>query len=83
MTLTATDSFSDSASIDVTITVTDADEAPGVTGDATIGICRERAPGSVATYTAVDPEGVAVKWSLSGVDDSPDFTIAGAVCWRS
>ena len=35
VTITATDSFSDSASIDVTITVTDADEAPDVTGDAT------------------------------------------------
>ena len=35
VTLTATDSFSDSASIDVTIMVTDADEAPDVTGDAT------------------------------------------------
>ena len=34
VTITATDSFSDSASIDVTITVTDADEAPDVTGDA-------------------------------------------------
>ena len=41
VTLTATDSFGDSASIDVTITVTDADEAPDVTGDAA-GICRER-----------------------------------------
>ena len=33
VTLTATDSFSDSASIDVTITVTDADEPPDVSGD--------------------------------------------------
>ena len=35
-------------------------------------------PDSVATYTAVDPEGVAIKWSLSG-DDAADFTIAGGV----
>ena len=33
VTLTATDSFSDSASIDVTIMVTDADEPPDVSGD--------------------------------------------------
>ena len=77
VTITATDSFSDSASIDVTITVTDADEAPDVTGDATKEYA-EKGTGSVATYTAVDPEGAAVKWSLGG-DDDADFTIAGGV----
>ena len=77
VTLTATDSFSDSASIDVTITVTDADEEPDVTGDAEKEY-PENGTGAVATYTAVDPEGVAVKWSLSG-DDAADFTIAGGV----
>ena len=34
--------------------------------------------GSVATYTADDPEGAAVKWSLSGVD-AADFSIEGGV----
>ena len=77
VTITATDSFSDSATIDVTITVTDADEAPDVTGDATKEYA-ENGAGSVATYTADDPEGAAVKWSLSG-DDDADFTIAGGV----
>ena len=77
VTITATDSFSDSASIDVTITVTDADEAPDVTGDATKEYA-EKGTRSVATYTADDPEGVAIKWSLGG-DDEADFTIAGGV----
>ena len=77
VTLTATDSFSDSASIDVTIMVTDADEPPDVTGDATKEYA-ENGAGSVATYTAVDPEGAAATWSLSG-DDGDDFTIAGGV----
>ena len=77
VTLTATDSFSDSASIDVTIMVTDADEPPDVSGDVSAEYA-ENGTGSVATYTAVDPEGVAVKWSLSG-DDKADFTIAGGV----
>ena len=77
VTLTATDSFSDSASIDVTIMVTDADEAPDVTGDATKEYA-ENGAGSVATYTAEDPEGVAVKWSLSGTD-ADAFTIEGGV----
>ena len=77
VTLTAADSFSDSASIDVTITVTDADEAPDVTGDATKEYA-EKGTGSVATYTAEDPEGAAIKWSLSGADAS-DFSIEGGV----
>ena len=75
--LTATDSFSDSASIDVTIMVTDADEPPDVTGYATKGYA-ENGTGSVATYTAEDPEGAAVKWSLSGADASL-FSIEGGV----
>ena len=32
----------------------------------------------VATYTAVDPEGAAIRWNLSGVDDSL-FSIEGGV----
>ena len=32
----------------------------------------------MATYTAVDPEMTAVKWSLSG-DDAGDFDIDGGV----
>ena len=77
VTLTATDSFSDFASIDVTITVTDADEAPDVTGGATKEYA-EKGTGSVATYTAEDPEEAAIKWSLSGADAS-DFSIEGGV----
>ena len=38
----------------------------------------EKGTDPVATYTAVDPEGAAVKWSLGG-DDDVDFTIAGGV----
>ena len=38
----------------------------------------ENGTGPVATYTAVDPEGTAVKWSLSG-DDAGDFSIDGGV----
>ena len=68
VTLTAEDSFGDSASIMVTITVTDMDEAPEVAGDATAEYA-ENGAGSVANYTAVDPEGAAItSWTLSGVD---------------
>ena len=44
----------------------------------------ENGDGPVATYTAVDPEGAAVKWSLAVVgdpveDDAGDFSIDGGV----
>ena len=44
----------------------------------------ENGTGPVATYTAVDPEGAAVKWSLAVVgdpveDDAGDFSISGGV----
>ena len=38
----------------------------------------ENGTGPVATYTAVDPEGTAVKWGLSGVD-AGEFSIDGGV----
>ena len=41
----------------------------------------ENGTGPVATYTADDPEGVAVKWSLSGADAGRSPLRAG--CWRS
>ena len=53
------------------------DEAPKVTGDATADY-PENGTGSVVTYTAVDPEGTVVKWSLSG-DDAGDFSMDGGV----
>ena len=62
--------------LDVTITVTDVNEGPEVTGpdSFTIGENQEL-PG--AAYTATDPEGSAItRWSLSGRDGG-DFTITG------
>ena len=37
----------------------------------------ENGTGSVATYTAVDPEGTTITWSLEG-DDASDFKISSA-----
>ena len=66
VTLKAEDSFGDSASIMVTITVTDMDEAPDVTGD-DMAEYAENGTGVVATYTAVDPEGADItSWTLEG-----------------
>ena len=77
VTVKAEDSFGESATIMVTITVTDVDEEPEVMGEATAEY-PENGTGPVATYTAVDPEGTAVKWSLLGVD-AGDFSISGGV----
>ena len=84
VTLKAADSFGDYDTIDVTIMVTQVNEAPSVMGEATVEYA-ENGMGPVATYTAVDPEGAAVKWSLAVVvddnavvtDDAGDFSISG------
>ena len=75
VTLKAADSFGDYDTIDVTIMVTQVNEAPPVMGEATVDYA-ENGAGPVATYTAVDPEGTAIKWSLAGLD-AGDFSIDG------
>ena len=78
VTLTAQDSFGETASIDVTIMVTDMDEAPDVSGEETPEYA-ENGMDPVATYTATDPEGTAIaSWSLTGTD-ADAFTIEGGV----
>ena len=77
VTVTATDSFSLSSSIAVTIMVTDVDEMPDVTGDE-MRDYRENSMDPVATYTATDPEGATIMWSLAG-DDADDFMIENGV----
>ena len=37
----------------------------------------------VATYTAVDPEGAGIVWSLSGGADASLTSPLRAGCWRS
>ena len=75
VTVIATDSYGMSSSIDVTITVTDVNEGPEVTGlDRTD--YAENGEVAVATYTATDPEDAgAIKWSLAAGDDAEDFEI--------
>ena len=83
VTLTAIDSFSDSASIDVTITVTDVDEAPkisegglAIAGPASVSYAEDRRD-AVATYSATGPESANASWTLSG-DDAGDFDISSS-----
>ena len=84
VTVTATDSFGVSASIDVTIRVTDENEGPeisvgglAISGRGNLEYA-ENGTDPVAVFTAVDPEnkGAAV-WSLKSVagDDASLFTI--------
>ena len=82
VTVIATDSFGASASIPVTITVTDINEGPEVTGRDQVDYA-EGEEVAVATFTAVDPEiAGAVTWSLLEADagdfeagDFEDFEI--------
>ena len=59
---------------DVTVTVTGVDEPPMVSGRTDI-LFAENSTRPVQTYTATDPEGAAVTWSLSG-DDAGHFSIS-------
>ena len=64
VTVTATDPNGASASIDVTISVTNVDEAPKIAGDDVTTDYRENGTAQVARFTAKDPEGRPVYWSL-------------------
>ena len=74
VTVTATDPSNAKDVITITITVTNVDETPVVTVGPSIKYA-ENGIGTVATYTATDPEGTAIIWSLSGVDSGP-FSIS-------
>ena len=87
--VTATDPFGKSASTMVTINVTDFNEEPEVTApgdpceqDAGTGDVScdfdENGTDPVGTFTAMDPEGEMILWSVTG-DDASDFTITGGV----
>ena len=75
--VTATDPSSLSDTIEVTITVTDVNEAPTVTVTPTVYF-NENGTGEVATYTAADPENAALTWKVTGVD-SDAFSIDSGV----
>ena len=68
VTVMAEDSFGESATIMVTITVTDVNEGPDITGEDTIEHPENRTS-SVETYRASDPERAGtITWSLAGTD---------------
>ena len=67
----------DMDSLDVTVTVTDVDEAlTSISGPSNTDYA-ENGTDDVATYTAMDPDGTAISWSLAG-DDADVFDISSA-----
>ena len=81
VTVIATDSFGESASIDVTITVTDVNEGPeislgglGISGKSSAEY-PEHGTDPIDTYMASGPESDMAVWSLGG-DDAGDFSIS-------
>ena len=76
VTVTATDPSNEEATVTVTIKVTDVDEPPEFTSGPTSVSYPETDTGTVATYTAIDPEGEQVVWDLSGADGTR-FRILG------
>ena len=74
VTVTATDPSGASTDTTVNIVVTDENEAPKITRDGPAEYA-ENDTAPVASFSATDPEGTAIKWSLSG-DDATDFSIS-------
>ena len=83
--MVASDGVND-GSLGVSITVTDVNEGPGITGQGSRTVS-ENYDEFLATYTAIDPEdpGAAItRWSTSGRDGG-DFSIneAGELAFRN
>ena len=73
MTVTATDPSDLFDEITVTITVTDVDEPPTISGPTAVNHPENTT--AVADYDAEDPERAPVTWSLAAGPDSSHFTI--------
>ena len=82
VTVTATDSYQESATITVTIKVANTEEDPKVSGDATANY-PENGTGLVKSYRATDDEDdqtrTALKWSLGRTADEGDFSLDNGV----
>ena len=68
-------------SLAVTVAVTDVNEPPTVTENATPSVDENTT--AVATYSATDPEGVTVTWSLQGGGGVFMITSAGALAFTT
>ncbi|WP_420625273.1 cadherin domain-containing protein [Candidatus Poriferisodalis sp.] len=84
VTVQATDDDNNTAPLDVTVTVTDVNEGPEVSGPSSFAIA-ENGSLSGAVYAATDPEGLNVaRWSVGGRDGGDFFiTQGGTLYFRS
>ena len=89
VTVTATDPSLASATIDVTINVTDVNEPPEIAGeDDLTKEFRENSTSTIETFRATDPERRPVYWSLkendggSPMTDSSTISSSGALSFR-
>ena len=81
VTLTATDDYGETADLELTINITDVNDAPvimvgglAITGMARMDYAEDRTD-AVATYTASGPDADMATWTLEG-DDAGDFDIS-------
>ena len=80
VTVKATDPSGESDTIAVTITVTDQNEGPSVARTGRVSY-PENGTVDIAEYTAEDPEGVTIIWSVTGTDSgrfSVDASVVGS-----
>ena len=75
--VTAADPSGESDFIHVAVRVLDEDEPPVVEGPSSVSY-DENATGTVETFTAADPEGATVMWSVTGTD-AEDFDISNGM----
>ena len=68
VTVTARDLEGLNSSVDVTIEVTNVDEAPDISGSSSEMYAEKPGTGTVAVFTAVDPEMKSVTWSIPAGD---------------
>ena len=77
MEVVVTDTSGETARRRVTVTVTGIDEEPDLSGPVAVDY-EENDTREVARYTAVDPEGATIVWTLAG-DDADGFAISRGV----
>ena len=85
VTVTATDPFGATGTVTVTVTVTGVDEAPSIAAGAatTLTIDENETTLTLGTaYTATEPEGETVTWSVSGPDSGKFSIDAGQLSFR-
>ena len=74
VTVEARDEKNRVGSLDVLVAVTNINDPPALTGGPSSRSVPENTTGTVATYTATDPERLPIRWSVEGADAS-DFVI--------